>query len=272
MCSLFTHLQSPLWTFPTLNLNHRTQITLTAEELARVINDTKGELSDQEDDEANEDAAATSAHAAADDDESMDVSDADEPQLPAGDSAARRRAIAAAAAATRSAASSNPDDEYNFDDYDNEDSAQVAAIGDIAVIDTENPLNDEDDVDSEAEDDIIKPDDNLLLVGRVEDDAASMEVFVYNEAEGSFYVHHDFLLPSFPLCIEWMNYDPESKEAGNLCAIGSMDPVITVWDLDIQDSLEPALKLGAKRNRRKGTEAVGHTDAVLDMSWNVNYG
>lgn len=94
---------------------------------------------------------------------------------------------------------------------------------------------------------------------------------VYNEEEGSFYVHHDFLLPSFPLCIEWMHYDPETKEPGNVCAIGSMDPVITIWDLDIQDSLEPILKLGSKKNRRKNIEASGHKDAVLDLSWNAHF-
>lgn len=94
---------------------------------------------------------------------------------------------------------------------------------------------------------------------------------VYNEEESSFYVHHDFLLPSYPLCIEWMHYDPESQEPGNMCAIGSMDPIITLWDLDIQDTLEPALKLGAKRSRKHNREAVGHKDAVLDLSWNSNY-
>lgn len=94
---------------------------------------------------------------------------------------------------------------------------------------------------------------------------------VYNEEEGSFYVHHDFLLPSYPLCIEWMHYDPEIKEPGNIIAIGSMEPIITLWDLDIQDTLEPALKLGAKRNRKKNIEAFGHTDAVLDLSWNTNF-
>lgn len=56
-----------------------------------------------------------------------------------------------------------------------------------------------------------------------------------------------------------------------MCAIGSMDPVITIWDLDIQDSLEPILKLGAKKNRRKNITAFGHTDAVLDLSWNTHF-
>lgn len=145
--------------------------------------------------------------------------------------------------------------------------------------------------DSEAEDDIIKPSDNLILVGHVEDDSASLEVYsklktilnflshvliliffsVYNEQEDSLYVHHDFLLPSFPLCIEWLSYDAGSNEPGNLCAIGSMDPIITIWDLDIQDSLEPTFKLGSKGSRKRNLEKYGHTDAVLDLSWNQNF-
>lgn len=68
-----------------------------------------------------------------------------------------------------------------------------------------------------------------------------------------------------------MSYDPESKEDGNMCAIGCMDPIITVWDLDIQDTLEPAIKLGSKENRKKNIQPYGHTDAVLDLSWNSNF-
>lgn len=149
------------------------------------------------------------------------------------------------------------------------DGTQVAAVSDIAVVDPDEHISDGED--SEAEDDLIKATDNLVLVGHVDDDASSLEVYVYNEEENSFYVHHDFLLPSFPLCIEWMNYDPESKDPGNMCAIGCIDPIITIWDLDIQDTLEPAVKLGSKGKRKKGIEKFGHTDAVLDLSWNTNF-
>lgn len=88
-------------------------------------------------------------------------------------------------------------DEYNFDAYDDEgmrnsetrkkndtkllfiyrilDETQVAAIGDIAAIDPNEHFSDHED--SETEDDIIKPTDNLVLVGHVDDDAASLEVY-----------------------------------------------------------------------------------------------
>lgn len=115
------------------------------------------------------------------------------------------------------------------------------------------------------------PTDNLILAGHVDDDSVCMEVYVWNEAEGSLYVHHDFFLPSYPLCIEWLNHDPGSDQPGNMCAIGSMEPVITVWDLDIQDALEPAFKLGSKGNRKKKIPKSGHRDAVLDLSWNPEF-
>lgn len=50
--------------------------------------------------------------------------------------------------------------------------------------------------DSEAEDDIIKPSDNLILVGHVEDDSASLEV--YSKLKNNLnFISHVFILIYF---------------------------------------------------------------------------
>jgi periodic tryptophan protein 1 len=65
-------------------------------------------------------------------------------------------------------------DEFNFGNYDQEEDARLR-LGDIAIVDpTENT---EDVPDSEDEDDVIQKSDNLILVGRVEDNAATLEVY-----------------------------------------------------------------------------------------------
>lgn len=172
------------------------------------------------------------------------------------------------------------DDEYNMKDYDKDVDKTVKGamgLGSVAV------LNDEemslptqthhhkiklDDSDSEIDNEIIRSDDNLLLVGHVQDDMSILEVYVYNHESKDFYVHHDLLLPSVPLCFEWIGYDPGSEETGNLCAIGDLGPIIKVWDLDIIDCLKPAFTLGKKKKEPK--KGFKHTDAVLDIAWNKN--
>ena len=95
-------------------------------------------------------------------------------------------------------------------------------------------------------------------------------VLVYNDVEDAFYVHHDVLLPSFPMALEWIGYAPEGEDDkhGNLVAIGSMSPVIDVWDLDLVDSLEPDFSLGTKAKKKKKIKGYGHKDAVLCLAWN----
>uniref|UniRef100_A0A2M4ACQ3 Putative wd40 repeat-containing protein n=1 Tax=Anopheles triannulatus TaxID=58253 RepID=A0A2M4ACQ3_9DIPT len=217
------------------------KVTLTPAELARIISETKEDL--QEDGVDDMDTS--------DDDQCAETEEPKEPRV---------------ATTTTATDANNEDDEYNFASYEDDSAATGLHLSTVAIVDpTENI---EDDVDSDEEDEIIKPSDNLILVGHVQNETASLEVYIYNEQEGSLYVHHDFWLPSPPLCIEWLSFDPGSEAPGNMCAIGCMDPVITLWDLDIQDSLEPVCKLGSKGSRKKNIAKMGHTDAVLDLSWN----
>ncbi|KAL7298050.1 hypothetical protein TKK_0009055 [Trichogramma kaykai] len=229
------------------------KIELTAEELQNLITETHSELekikaNDDGDDEDDEDE---------DDDTKMDTDvDAKDSDDKASDNAA----------AKSNNDSTKEGDEFDFEKYDEEADEIYTKLDDIAVISKgKDPLitvADSEDEDSEAEDEIIKPDDNLLLVGHVQDEASILEVHVFNESEGSFYCHHHDFLPDIPLCLEWFNYDPSEEKPANLCAIGyHYTPIIEAWDLDVIGGTGPVFKLKKK----------GHKDSVLDLAWNTHH-
>lgn len=164
---------------------------------------------------------------------------------------------------------------YNLQDYDDDEDddlerdgddgdirsnlrTRVTNVADLVVYSSngEDPyLDTVEDSDSEDEREAfkIKPSDNLLAVGHNEGDAAILEVHVYNASTDDFYTHHDFILPSNPICLEWM----QTSSMSNCVAVGDLNEIIHIYNLDIVNSLEASVEL-----------KDGHTESVLSLNWN----
>lgn len=82
-------------------------------------------------------------------------------------------------------------------------------------------------------------------------DEYTLEVYLYNEAENDWYVHHDYILDVPPLCLEPIYFDPGSDDKkGNLLALGGIDGSISIWDLDLVNSVIPTVTLGKAKAAR----------------------
>lgn len=148
----------------------------------------------------------------------------------------------------------------------------------------------------------ILPSDNLLVTAKTEDDISQLEIYVYDDSQENLYAHHDVMLPSFPLCLEWLDYPPfdasrsqddsmpvdgVSSKFGNYIAVGTFEPEIEIWSIDTVEALYPDMilgrpdktaahvptPLGTGKKKRKKTKARAassqyHVDAVLSISWN----
>ncbi|OAV94649.1 hypothetical protein PTTG_05147 [Puccinia triticina 1-1 BBBD Race 1] len=135
--------------------------------------------------------------------------------------------------------------QYNLDDYDKEQSKGIS-MGPFSNIkglqfyqnQSDDPyvtLEDLDNDDAHEREELeIYPTDNLLIAARTEDDVSQLDIYVYDQAEENLFVHHDLLLPAMPLCLE----------KGCLVAVGTMDPEIEIWNLDVVDGLYPDAILG----------------------------
>ncbi|KAJ3042523.1 hypothetical protein HDV00_007057 [Rhizophlyctis rosea] len=192
--------------------------------------------------------------------------------------------------------------EYNLDTYDDEEEqgqTDIPIFGNVKGLtyyssNTEDPyivVKDEEDDDQELEEMGISGEDNLLLAAKTEDEISHVEVYVYEAEEDNLYVHHDIMLPSFPLCLEWLDFPVGRKvgkqERGNFVAIGTFDPEVEIWDLDTVDAVypeailggppNPAARLGADPVKKKKAgpartakhpNAERHVDAVMSIAWN----
>jgi periodic tryptophan protein 1 len=205
--------------------------------------------------------------------------------------------------------------EYDLDHYDDDDGEgqgqNMGMFNNIKSLAYYEPgekdpyitLPNADDEDEDRQELQILSTDNLILATKTEDDVSILEVYVYNDNvtatesadESTLYVHHDLMLPSFPLCVEWLDYRvgkgklEEANAPGNFAAIGTFEPEIEIWNLDVVDSVYPDLILGQrpdgadlnaddgsnqktkKKKKRQLAKKINnqyHVDAVLSLSAN----
>lgn len=147
----------------------------------------------------------------------------------------------------------------------------------------EEKKEEEDEIREELQ---VLPSDNMLVSAKTEDDLSILEVHVYDDSQENLYVHHDLMLPSFPLCLEWLDYAPGTGVPGNLIAVGTFEPEIEIWSLDKIDGMypdtilgkleqgksaklsAPAAGTGKKKSKLTKANDEYHTDAILSLSWN----
>lgn len=149
--------------------------------------------------------------------------------------------------------------------------------------------------DEEREELQIYHTDNLIVAAKTEDEIPQLEIYVYDESSDNLYVHHDLMLPSLPLCLEWLDFPPSSSvdspaRPGNYVAVGTFEPEIEIWSLDTVEGLFPdallgrpdktkahvPVPLGTGKKKKKKTKAREvnseyHVDAVLALSWNRSH-
>ncbi|KAK9458232.1 WD40-repeat-containing domain protein [Dipodascopsis uninucleata] len=173
--------------------------------------------------------------------------------------------------------------EYNLDNYDAEPDTEERSLHmfsnikslayyksndeDPYIVLTESKNGQGDALEDEEKEELqIYDSDNLLLVTKTEDNLSHMEVCVYEESNSNLYVHHDILLPSFPLCVEWLDVRvgktrTEENDRGNFAAIGTFEPNIEIWNLDVVDGMYPDAILGDKHIENQAV-----ADAAEDKS------
>ncbi|KAF5382043.1 hypothetical protein D9615_004423 [Tricholomella constricta] len=197
--------------------------------------------------------------------------------------------------------------QYRLDEYD--DDVKTADSGPFSNIkgltyyrdNEEDPyITLKEDDEDEREELEVLPTDNLIVIAKTEDEISQLEIYVYDESQENLYAHHDVMLPNFPLCLEWLDFTPASSSSsvpahtnsknpgfGNYIAVGTLDPEIEIWSLDVVEAMYPSSILGRpdqtkahvpvplgtgkkkkKKVKHRTVEKGYHVDAVLGLSWN----
>eukprot|EP01127_Copromyxa_protea_P013211 TRINITY_DN3536_c0_g1_i1.p1 TRINITY_DN3536_c0_g1~~TRINITY_DN3536_c0_g1_i1.p1 ORF type:complete len:520 (-),score=146.15 TRINITY_DN3536_c0_g1_i1:269-1828(-) len=181
------------------------------------------------------------------------------------------------------------DERYNMDDYSDGEEMAWEMEGDkdfqahMSYNIKKDPYVTSKNLDTinELDDYLIRDSDLIILAGVSEDEEVShLDVYVFESVEQNAYIHHDYLLPSFPLCMAWLDFPVASQThegRSNMVAVGTFEPYIEIWDLDIVDCPTPIAILGGPEDLEQlGVDGPltlvpgSHTESVLGLSWNKN--
>jgi len=61
------------------------------------------------------------------------------------------------------------------------------------------------DSEDEKDDFTIRKSDALIVAATADNDHSNLEVYVYDHENANMYVHHEIILSSYPLCLEWLS-------------------------------------------------------------------
>ncbi|ONK81248.1 uncharacterized protein A4U43_C01F26960 [Asparagus officinalis] len=166
--------------------------------------------------------------------------------------------------------------------YDNEDDVPdciAAGVGNLYY-----PSNDmdpylqdkDDDEDEEIDDMVIKPTDAVIVSACTdeEDEYSYLQVSIYEESEdgeSNMFTHQEKILSAFPLCTAWLDFKPGSEDKGNFIAVGTMEPAIEIWDLDLIKEENPSMALGGRSEKSGKYKSGSHKGSVLGLAWNKEF-
>ncbi|QRW18186.1 WD40 repeat protein [Rhizoctonia solani] len=180
--------------------------------------------------------------------------------------------------------------EYNLDNYDEEKIGAASGVFSNIKGLTYYRSNDEDPYITLKEDDEeaeraelqVQSTDNMIVTAKTEDEVSHLDIYIYNDNDENLYVHHDILLPSFPLCLEWLDFPPTSSSSPSTPSTTTRKlyrkaiyPSLILGRPDKSAAHVP-VPLGTGKKKRKQTKARDptpeyHVDAVLGLAWNRSH-
>lgn len=125
----------------------------------------------------------------------------------------------------------------------------------------------------------MRPTDALVIAAKSGEDASHLEVHLLEDdpAESEddsqyrphFFMHHDVVLPTLPLCTAVTSLArPAGEGSGNesdrlnLVAVGCFTPGIEIWDIDLVNVLEPFAVLGGYQDEMDDAAIAAATSAA----------